>query len=234
MIKFARIIRIVTVAPVMALGMLLILFLRDPVLFGHPVHFFLSVVFLAVFPLLAYPLQPLIKKYKDKGREGQRTLAIYFAVAGYIGGCISAALLKAPKNVWVIYLSYLFSGILVMLLNKLFHIRASGHACGVTGPFAILICFGQISGYIGIPVLALVWLSSIQMKRHTNRQLMIGSLIPVLSLGIACLICSAVWSSDVCSSDLTVFIIWAGRRRGAADAADPVPEPCPQYAFRAR
>lgn len=183
--KLAKLIRILTVAPVMAMLMLIILYVHDRVLFGDRVNFVLLIVFLVVFPLLAYPLQPFIKKYKEKGREGQRALAIVFAVAGYVGGCLSALLLHAPKSVWIIYLSYLVSGMLVGLTNKWLHFRASGHSCGVTGPFAILICFGQTCGYLGIPVLALVWLSSLQMKRHTNRQLIGGALIPIAALGIA-------------------------------------------------
>lgn len=188
----AKIIRVITVAPLMALTMLLILFLRRPLMFGSPAVFVLSVLFLVIFPLLAYPLQPFIKGYKDKGRDGQRTLAIIFSVAGYVCGCLTAVFLHAPKNIWVIYLSYLISGILVMLLNKLCHFKASGHSCGVTGPFVLLIYFGQPSGYIGIPVLALAWLSSLKMKRHTNMQLIGGAMIPIIALGITLLLCSIV------------------------------------------
>lgn len=186
--KTAKAIRILTVAPVMALVMLLVLYLRNPLLFGGRVHFAFSVLFLVVFPLLGYPLQPLIKKYKGKGREGQRMLAIDFAVSGYIGGCLSAVLLHAPKSVWIIYLSYLLSGILIMLSSKLLHFKASGHACGVAGPFALLVYFGQPFGFCGIPVLALVFLSSLQMKRHTVLQLICGTAVPIVALSIIILI----------------------------------------------
>jgi hypothetical protein len=192
MLKAAKTIRVLTVAPMMALVMLLVLYVRDFPLFGSPAAFVLLLLFLVVFPLLAYPMQPLIKKYKDKGREGQRALAMDFAVAGYIGGCLSAVLLHAPKSVWIIYLSYLLSGILVMLLNKLLHFRASGHACGVTGPFAILVYFGQPLGFLGIPLLAVVCLSSLRMKRHTAWQLLGGTVIPVAALAIAVMICSFI------------------------------------------
>ena len=97
--KLSKIIRVVTVPPLMALFMLLVLEWRDPRFFGSLLHFLLSVVFLAFFPLLAYPLQPLFPSFKDKGREGQRTLAICFAVAGYVGGCASALLFRAPGDV---------------------------------------------------------------------------------------------------------------------------------------
>jgi hypothetical protein len=185
--KGSKIIRILTVAPIMALMMLIILFINHSELFGGIIHFVLSILFLTILPLLAYPLQPFIKKYKNEGREGQRTLAMLFAVIGYIGGCLCAFLLHAPKSVWVLYLTYLLSGILITLFNKLFHLKASGHACGVAGPFAILVYFGQICGYIGIPVLAAVYWASLHMRRHTLWQLMGGTVIPIVALGCAVL-----------------------------------------------
>lgn len=183
--KLAKTLRIITVAPIMALVMLITLYINDSKLFGSVVDFILSILFLTIFPLLAYPLQPYIKPYKDKGREGQRTLAMIFAVAGYICGSLSALIFHSPKSVWVIYLCYLLSGILIMVFNKLFHLRASGHACGVTGPFAMLVFFGQIIGYAGIPVLAVAWWASLKMKRHTVWQLIGGTVIPIVSLAIA-------------------------------------------------
>jgi hypothetical protein len=187
--KLAYVIRVVTVAPIMALVMLLILYIKNPLFFGDTLTFILTVLFLVVLPLLAYPLQPLIKPYKDKGRDGQRTLAIIFAVAGYILGCISAFIFHAPRDVFTIYLSYFLSGLLVMLINKLLHFRASGHACGITGPFMLLVYFGQPVGYfIGVPVLIISWLSSLYMKRHTTAQFVAGAVIPFAALGIVVLI----------------------------------------------
>jgi Mn2+/Fe2+ NRAMP family transporter len=87
MTKLSKIIRVVTVAPLMALLMLLILGSGDASFFGGLLHFLLAVIFLTIFPVLAYPLQPFFPSFKDKGR-GQRTLANYFAV-GLIGGCVS-------------------------------------------------------------------------------------------------------------------------------------------------
>jgi hypothetical protein len=66
----------------MALFMLIVLYTHDAALFGRTEDFALMALFLVFFPLLAYPIQPSIKKYKIRGREGQRTLAIYFTVAG--------------------------------------------------------------------------------------------------------------------------------------------------------
>jgi hypothetical protein len=190
--KLAKIIRVLTVAPIMALVMLLILYIKEPALFGGAANFILGIMFLTVLPLLAYPLQPVVKGYKDKGREGQRSLAIIFAVAGYVLGCLSAIVLGAPINVFVIYLSYLLSGALVLVTNKVFHYKASGHACGIAGPSILLVYFGQPCGYIGIAVLLIAWLSSLYMKRHTTLQFVVGQTIPFVALGIVILIKLAI------------------------------------------
>lgn len=182
--KIANLIRIITVAPIMALVLLLILFLRAPLMFENTFTFVMNVVFLVVIPLLAYPLQPFFKKFKDDGREGQRKLAMYSAVAGYVGGLIFAIASGANKDILVIYITYLISGSLVALINKVLHFRASGHACGVAGPFLLLIYFGQPIGYLGIGVLVITWLASLYMKRHTWLQLLAGNLIPFVSLAV--------------------------------------------------
>jgi hypothetical protein len=180
--KIAYIVRIITVAPIMALVLLLTLFLREPQTFGDRSTFVMNIVFLVIIPLLAYPLQPLFRKFKDGGREGQRKLAMLFAVAGYISGLIFAIASGATQDILVIYISYLISGLLVALTNKVLHFRASGHACGVAGPFILLIYFGQPIGYLGIGVLAITWLASLYMKRHTWLQLLAGNTIPFISL----------------------------------------------------
>lgn len=182
--KFAKVIRVLTVAPVMAMATLCTLFIVDSGLFGEWYHFAISVLFLGVLPLLAYPMQPYVPKFKDRGREGQRTLAMLFAVGGYILGCVTNAFLSAPVSLWIIYLDYLISGMLILVFNKLFRLRASAHACGVAGPAALI-------AYLGVPVAIIpgvvlyfgaLW-ASIKMKRHTWQQFIGGAAI---SLGVLC------------------------------------------------
>lgn len=182
--SISKIIRILTVAPLMALVMTLTIYFNDPAFFGGTENFILQILFLTVLPLLAYPLQPIIKVFRSKGREGQRTLAMIFAVCGYIAGLISALALHSKESVQIIYISYLLSGVLVVLLNKLFKFRASGHTCGIVGPFALLLYFGQGWGLLGIPVLAAAWWASLKMKRHTASQLIGGMVIPIAALAL--------------------------------------------------
>ncbi len=181
----AKIIRVLTVAPIMALATLLTLYIFDPTLFGKLYLFILAVVFLCVLPLLAYPLQPFIPHFKDKGREGQRNLAMVFAVSGYVLGCLTNLFLNAPLSLWFIYLIYLLSGILIVVINKLFKLRASAHACGVAGPTALLMYFGIYLAVIpGIILYFSALWASLIMKRHTLQQFIGGAVVPIAILAV--------------------------------------------------
>lgn len=79
--KGYKMIRIITVAPVLAIIMMVIVAGSCEDVFPSPWHLAYSMLFLGVLPLLAYPLQKYIPVYKDKGREGQRNLAIILAAA---------------------------------------------------------------------------------------------------------------------------------------------------------
>ena len=175
-----KIIRVATVPPLMASLLFVILGLYNITAW---IDSWLGVLFLGILPILAYPLQRFIPYFKDKGREGQRNLAIIFAVVGYIVGCTLALIFKAPKAVVLIYFDYLLSGILIAVFNKFFHLRASGHACGIVGPIAMLIYFGlYLPAAIGAIMTVFVFISSIKMKRHTFLQLIGGSTITVSAL----------------------------------------------------
>ena len=181
-----KLIRVLTVAPLMALVTLITLYVYDKGLFDSRLSLlFISIAFLVVLPLLAYPLQPVIPHFKNKGREGQRNLAMIFAVSGYILGCITNLFLSAPTALWLIYLEYLLSGLLVLIINKAFHLRASAHACGIIGPAAMLAYFGIIAALpIGLVLYATALWASLEMKRHTVPQFIVGAIIPVAVLTV--------------------------------------------------
>ena len=118
--KLAKAIRVVTVAPLMALLLLALLFALRPSVFGNTLNLILAVFFLVVLPLLAYPLQPLVPGFKTKGRDGQRSLAMWMASLGYILGLVTVFFLPVSNYLLVIYLTYLISGVSLVLLNKVF------------------------------------------------------------------------------------------------------------------
>lgn len=187
--KLAKTIRILTLAPLMALGTLILLRLSRPQLFRGTWDIAFPILFLTILPLLAYPLQYCIPPLRRKGREMQRKLAILLAVVGYFGGAIWAFASGAAAWLQVLMLTYLISGVLIALFNRLLHIRASGHACGVSGP--VLYLLGLLGGKAlwGLLMMPLLWWASRVLKRHTGGQLLWGSALSAAALVLARCIC---------------------------------------------
>ena len=183
--RYDKFIRVITIAPVIALILLLSLYFAAPEYGVTGGQLALSILFLVVLPVLGYPLQPFIPGFKNGGREAQRKLAIITALIGYISGIVYAAICNVPDVLMVVYLTYLISGVAVAAFSKLTHIKASGHACGVMGPIAVAIYYISPWALIGLVVYALAFISSVRMKRHTVAEFIIGSVIPVVALAIS-------------------------------------------------
>ena len=184
--KFAKAIRILTTAPVFALVLCTLLYFLLNGAFASLKHYLAAIFFLTVLPMLAYPVAAIIPPLRKKGRDGQRNLAIAFSVLGYIGGFLYAILGGGAAVEKVLFGTYLISGV-TLAVCTLLHYKASGHACGCSGPVAMLsvfVCPWFLFGYLLLtPV---IW-SSMKLKRHTATQLLVGSVIPVLAM----LICRA-------------------------------------------
>lgn len=181
----AKIIRLLTVAPLMAMVALSIILLVSPEIFRNNGNYFIALLFLTVLPLLGYPLQPFIPGFCDKGRDGQRNLAIIMAVFGYVLGIFYVLLTRATQGLLVIYLTYLLSGIGIAIFNKVLKVRASGHTCGIAGPIALLFYVIGYKALWGLIVLIMVFWASLKIKRHTMSQLIWGSIIPLAALFVA-------------------------------------------------
>ncbi len=184
-LSLPQIVRVLTLAPVMALLALSLLYAHRQELFRSVCDYLAALLFLTVFPLLAYPLQPLLPRFRGEGRKGQRTLAIVMAVLGYLLGIACALAMRVTRGLLMIYLGYLLAGTLIALFNRALGIRASGHACGVAGPIAYLYVFFGPRALWGLIVLALVYWASLEMKRHTLSQLLWGSALPVAAVWLS-------------------------------------------------
>ncbi|MBE5891540.1 MAG: hypothetical protein E7282_11340 [Lachnospiraceae bacterium] len=181
--KAFKLIRILTIAPICAIGLIIITFLQNPSMYSSPLQLLYSLVFLGVFPVLAYPIQHIIPRYKNEGRNGQRELAMIFAFAGYVLGGIYNFAFFSSSELWMIYLSYIICGMLIFVFNKAFSWKVSGHACGVAAPCIMLICFRlPYPAIFYALLLVLVFISSIRLQRHTIMQLAGGVII-------ACIVC---------------------------------------------
>lgn len=184
-LTFAHVVRIVTVPPVMVGILLVLLFtLRDNV-FATPVEFAVSLAGLTVLPVLAYPVAAVVPSFRKKGREGQRSMAMYFSTVGYVGVFVYGLIAHVGTGLMHIYAGYLFSVVIILVGNKVFKVRISGHACSVSGP---LVYSGYFLGLWGILVGALCWglilWASLVMKRHTFREFVFGTLTCLFSFAV--------------------------------------------------
>lgn len=185
--KISKIVRTVTAAPVFAFLMALFMYLLKDEAFNSVSHFILTLVFLVILPLSAYPIARLVPSLKKRGRNTERNLAILFSVVGYIGGEMCAFLLDGTSAEKVIFTVYLLSGV-ALAVCTLLHFKASGHACGCSGPVAILAYFISPLFLLGYLLLIPVFTSSLRLKRHTLPQLCIGTLVPIVALAVSVLI----------------------------------------------
>ena len=179
--KIAKAIRVLTIPPFMVTALLTVLYFNNDV-FPTLLDYFLALVFLAVVPVLAYPVQKMIPRLSAGGRKAQRNLAFVFSFIGYSAAVVCSILRGAVPNLLYISAVYLLSVVFLTLVNCLTPWHASGHACSIAGPL-FLISFFQ--GWVAIAAGALIYAASlwasVYMKRHTVREFVLGSLCSMLS-----------------------------------------------------
>lgn len=186
--KLAGVIRIITVPPIMVIGLLLILYFCSPQPFGTLPELLIAILLLGLVPVLAYPSQPLFPRYRQKGREGQRELAFVFTGVGYTIAFLWALLAGVSPAVRTVCAGYFFSALLLTLCNKVLHRRASGHACSAVGPLLFLIYyFGWWLLLPSVVIAALIAWASETLRRHTPTDLLWGTLCSVVGFAIAVL-----------------------------------------------
>lgn len=182
----AKAIRIVTVPPLLITGMLIILTVSLDNFCGSAGQMILAVILLGLVPILAYPLQKLLPT-KGEVREEQRNLAFVLTFAGYFTALVCSVLGNCGSELQYIIISYFISMTLLVFLNKVMHVRASGHACSVTGTLYFLSFF--LGKQAVIPciciAIAVIW-SSLHLKRHTIQEIFWGA-----AVCLPCIILSA-------------------------------------------
>ena len=182
--KIASLFRKIARPPIFAVAFLLVIYVVDPAWVGSIRQLLVGILTLGVLPILGYPLQKYIPHFRDKGREGQRSLAMIFCFVGYLLGTLIAVFTGAPEPLLMLYLCNLSCGIGMLIFNKLFHLKASGHACGITGPvFALCMYFHlYVPALIGALLTVLVFASSVKTKEHTAPQLLGGTAIAAVCI----------------------------------------------------
>lgn len=186
----AKMIRIVTIPPIMALTVLSLLFFAKETVYRSATDFMVAFVSLVLLPTLAYPLAATLPKYKEKGREGQRNMAFTMSVPGYALLAVYTIFAAISNAYRLISLTYVCSFLLLLFCNKVLKRRASGHACGITGPILIAAYFlGKPAMFGGLLMYLLIFRSSLITKRHTPKELVLGTICCMAGFFLSLLIC---------------------------------------------
>ncbi|MFC6314281.1 hypothetical protein ACFQHW_01680 [Lapidilactobacillus achengensis] len=187
--KLAKIIRVITVPPLLVMALLTLLWLTRPTIFGGQGNFWLALLWLGIFPVLAYPLQRILPHWRQGGRAAQRKLAFICSLVGYLGALLNGWLAQVPRPLLLIYWTYALSAVLLTMVNRVTKIRASGHACSVISPIVFLSYFSLLKPAAAFLVAGgLSFWASLKLKRHRPRDLIAGSLVMLTAFTLALLI----------------------------------------------
>ncbi len=86
-------------------------------------------------------------------------------MTGYVLGTVFSLVFGGAAVETAVYLTYLLSGVAIALFSFVFHIKGSGHACGVSGPVAILSFFLGLPYLCGYLLLGAVCRASVALKK---------------------------------------------------------------------
>lgn len=184
--NFAKLLRAISVPPIVVTSLVSILanFRRD--IFHKIWDFIVPITCLGIVPILAYPFQKILPKYRKFGREAKRELAFLFSSVGYTFAFVWSTICTTSKQILLLCSTYFLSLVLLIICNKALKLRASGHSCSISGPLILLIYF--LDWNIILPCivyLALVCWASLYLKRHTAKELTFGSAIAFSSFTIS-------------------------------------------------
>ncbi|MGC4018482.1 MAG: hypothetical protein QM793_04140 [Muricomes sp.] len=183
--KIARCIRAITIPPVLIILTLIVLYHKSPAMFHGARDFWMSLLWLGICPVLAYPLQRILPGWKEKGREGQRNLAFICSVIGYLIAVVYGLVTDASLELQLIFNTYILSVVLLVFLNKVVKRRASGHACSITGPLIFLVYFVSWKmAAFGVLIGGMSFWASLKLKRHSLMDLLSGSMTCIVSFAI--------------------------------------------------
>ena len=173
----AKIIRGVAIPPTFVAILSVLMYFLCPAAFRHVGDLIAVITALAVVPALAYPLAKVLPGFKEKGRKGSRSLAFITSAVGYTGGMIYAFASGATDDLKFIFGGYMLALVALLVLNKVFKVKASGHACGIFGPLLYAVYFLGILWIIPCVITAalVVW-ASVYRKSHTPKELALGAL----------------------------------------------------------
>ena len=174
--KTAKIIRIITIPPIEALAMLLILYGMKRTEFGETGDLLMAILFLTIIPVCSYLIASR-KKNKEDSRNNQRNMAFVFNFLSYLAALIGYCMGCTRMLQWILN-GYFLAVLVLTIVNKVFKIRASGHACSCTLPYLILSYYfgGYVTAICLILYLTEFW-ASVELKRYTMKEFLGGTIV---------------------------------------------------------
>ena len=185
----AKIIRIITVPPLLALLLITYLYFGATGYFNMPVEAVIMAFCIVICPLIAYPVCFFVPSLRRLGREKERSTAFITTTVGYVFLLPFIFFAGITDKLAIICLTYVLSVVFLLIFNKIIGLRASGHACGVFGPLLVFIYAG--GAYMVIPVIILsamtIW-SSLVLGRHSVSELVLSALCSTVAFIVSFLI----------------------------------------------
>lgn len=191
--KVAKIVRIITVAPICAFILCTTLLIKDNSIYSNIFMYFTCILCLCIIPSISYIVERKFHLYNKfhpelELRFAERKLAIWFSTISYIVLALIVLLTNQSNILKEMVLTYTFSGLFIFIFSIIIHIDPSGHICGFVGPVAFLSYSVSWLNLLFLPLIYFIVWSSLKLKRHTFLQLSLGGIIPIVSLLIAILI----------------------------------------------
>ena len=177
--KLAKAIRVISAPPFAAAAFALILYFNPAGAIVRRDQLVACLLGLSVGPVLAYPISAAL----HTGREKQRVIAMYISLLSYGILLVWSLICPNGNEFRFVCMTYFMSVIMLIVFNRLLHIRSSGHSCSVSGPGLLLCIFFGAKWIPGCAAAyALIFWASVETKRHTPKEFILGS-VCLLHLG---------------------------------------------------
>ena len=171
----AKIVRIITIPPVLAAALVNVLFSLRMIKFPEAAVIFFAAVVLPVLPYSVF-----------REREKQRHFGFVFSGIGYIIALIIALSFGFSPVAKFMVTTYLVSWFYLILTERFVGIRSSAHACGTVGPMVMLIYLLGFGAVIpAIAVIVLSFAASLILERHTVGELLVGSMSSLCAMALS-------------------------------------------------
>lgn len=186
----AKIIRILSVPPVVASSLFSILFVKTKNIFADVHDFLVSIFCVGVLPILSYLVHSIVPTLRKAGRNGQRKLAFVFSGIGYVI-FYSYSVIKSNCTLFFRQISsaYIVSVFTLVVFNKFLNFKMSGHAASIAAPIIFLVYHLGILPSVPCSILFLLVLwASVKTRQHTIFQFLSGGICSATSFFISTLV----------------------------------------------